>query len=84
LEGRPKPLKRPKKGILGTLWRDSEGVQRGSDSDLRKGWKGKEEFGGVKRGLREVERVKRPDLESWREAFEGWKNWRKGSRREKG
>ena len=47
--------------------RDSEGVRRGSNKG-----QGREE--GVEkenRVLGEVERANKPDLESWREAFEG-------------
>ena len=48
------------------MW-ESEGVRRGSNRGLReggRGWKRKNMLG-------EVERVNAPDLESWREAFEG-------------
>jgi len=38
---------------------------------------------GGEKGVGRVERAIRPALESWREAFEGRKNWRKGSRRRK-
>jgi len=47
------PLKRPKKGcflgLLGTLWRDSEGVRRESDRVLRR----------VGRGLKEKKEDRR-------------------------
>jgi len=29
-----------------------------------------------KKRVGEVERVKRPDLERWKEGFKGWMNWR--------
>ena len=49
-----KGLKRALLGLLGTLWRDSEGVRRGSDRRLEE----------VERGLlrkKRVERVERAD-----------------------
>jgi len=62
---------------LGTLWRDSEGVRRGADRGLRRVW-------GVKKENKRKKRVEKGRagwykfaLESWREAFEGWRNWRK-------
>jgi len=43
-----KPLKRAKNGLLGTLWRDSEGVRKRADRGLRRGRREKEGFGGRK------------------------------------
>ena len=58
---------------MGTLWRDSEGVRRGSNRGLRKARRRVGRLGGKKKEGKEAERVKRPNLESWREGFKGWR-----------
>jgi len=45
-----KPLKRPKKGLLGTLWRESEGVRRGFDRGLEEVGREEREKRGRKGG----------------------------------
>jgi len=62
-----KPLKRVFLafwGFLEALGRDSGGVRRGSDGRPKKGWKGEGRVRRSKKSVKEVEREKKPDLES--------------------
>jgi len=80
------PLKRPKRGLFGALWRESEGVRRRVSKGLRSGRRKKEGFGGRKGFLALPKELKEGvwGSEELEEAIEGkkkgWKREGKGLR----